>query len=138
MKIQPAIKHETVHIGLGVLALSCVMNLVFALAGKWTLGVLWSTLLGGSWAVCNFFLLGMSVQQMAADPNEKRGKLKLQLSYSLRMLGTLAVVVLAVKLKCFVWLAAVLPLFFPRITILIMQMLGLYKPDKTKKEDEPV
>ncbi|MEG2595454.1 MAG: ATP synthase subunit I [Ruthenibacterium sp.] len=138
MKIQPAIKQETLHICLGVLALSGVMNLVFALFGKWSLGVLWGTLLGGGWAVCNFFLLGLSVQQMTADPSEKRGKLKLQLSYSLRMLGTLVVVVLAVKLKCFVWLAAVLPLFFPRITILIMQMLGLYKPDKTKKGDEHI
>ena len=138
MKIQPAIKQETLHIALGVLMLSGVMNRVFLLFQKWTLGVLWGTLLGAGWAVCNFFLLGISVQQMAAEPSEKRGKLKLQLSYSLRMLGTLAVVVIAVKFKCFVWLAAVLPLFFPRITILIMQMLGLYKPDKTKKEDEPI
>ena len=52
------------------------------------------TLLGGGFAVLNFFLLGLTVQKMAGDPNEKKGKLVLQLSYSLRMLATLAVVVL--------------------------------------------
>ena len=97
------------------------------------------TLLGGGFAVLNFFLLGLTVQKMAGDPNEKKGKLVLQLSYSLRMLATLAVVVLGVKLACFSWVATVIPLLFPRLTILAMQILGMYKPPKNKEGgDEPV
>ena len=98
--------------------------------------VLWGTLLGGGWTVCNFFLLGLTVQKMVADPDEKRGKMKLQLSYSLRMLFTIAVVVLAIKLPNVNWIAAVIPLFFTRLTILAMQMLGMYKPDDKKPENE--
>ena len=97
------------------------------------------TLLGGGFAVLNFFLLGLTVQKMAGDPNEKKGKLVLQLSYSLRMLATLAVGVLGVKLACFSWVATVIPLLFPRLTILAMQILGMYKPPKNKEGgDEPV
>ena len=132
MKIQEATKRETLHIAAGTLAFSAVMNGVFALLGRWDLTVLWGTLL-------NFFLLGLTVQKMAGDPNEKKGKLVLQLSYSLRMLATLAVVVLGVKLACFSWVATVIPLLFPRLTILAMQILGMYKPPKNKEGgDEPV
>ena len=127
MKIQEATKRETLHIAAGTLAFSAVMNGVFALLGRWDLTVL------------NFFLLGLTVQKMAGDPNEKKGKLVLQLSYSLRMLATLAVVVLGVKLACFSWVATVIPLLFPRLTILAMQILGMYKPPKNKEGgDEPV
>ena len=58
---------------------------------------------------------------------------------TLRMLATLAVVVLGVKLACFSWVATVIPLLFPRLTILAMQILGMYKPPKNKEGgDEPV
>ena len=135
MKIQEATKRETLHIAAGTLAFSAVMNGVFALLGRWDLTVL----RGGGFAVLNFFLLGLTVQKMAGDPNEKKGKLVLQLSYSLRMLATLAVVVLGVKLACFSWVATVIPLLFPRLTILAMQILGMYKPPKNKEGgDEPV
>jgi hypothetical protein len=137
--IVSALAHMLEEVRAGTLAFSAVMNGVFALLGRWDLTVLWGTLLGGGFAVLNFFLLGLTVQKMAGDPNEKKGKLVLQLSYSLRMLATLAVVVLGVKLACFSWVATVIPLLFPRLTILAMQILGMYKPPKNKEGgDEPV
>lgn len=140
MKIQQATKRETLHIALGTLLFSAVMNGVFALLGRWDLSVVWGTLLGGGWAILNFLLLGLTVQKMASDPNEKRGKLTMQLSYSLRMLFTLFIVVLAIKLPGVSWLAAAIPLLFPRLTILTMQLLGMYQPPKKEEEggDEPV
>lgn len=85
----------------------------------------------------NFFLLGLTVQKMAADPNEKRGKMTMQLSYTLRMLFTLFIVMLAIKLPQFSWPAAVIALFFPRLTILAMQLLGMYRPadDQTQEKE---
>lgn len=141
MKIQPATKRETLHIAVGVLCFSVGMNLVFLLLKKWDLSVLWGAILGGGFAVVNFFALGLTVQKMASDPNEKRGKLTMQLSYTLRMLFTLFIVVLAIKLPGISWPAAVISLFFPRLTILAMQLLGMYKPPKAENEkggDEPV
>lgn len=141
MKIQQATKRETYHIALGTLCCSALMNLVFFLLGRWELPVLWGSLLGGGYAVLNFFALGLTVQKMAADPNEKRGKMTMQLSYTLRMLFTVFVAVLAIKLPGINWPATVLSLFFPRITILAMQLLGMYKPQKNENEkggDDPV
>ncbi len=146
MKVQQATKRETAHIAVGTLAFSAVMNLVFALLGRWDLTVLWGTLLGGGFAVLNFFLLGLSIQKLAAAADEKRGRAALQLSYSTRMLAAVLVAALAVALPCFSWPAAVIPLFFPRLTIFAMQLLGMYKPEPAKTPgaenakggDEPV
>lgn len=137
VKMQEATKRETLHIGVGVLGLCLVMHLVYALCGAWSLRVLWGSLLGGGWAIVNFVLLAFTVQAAAAEENEKRGKLKMQLSYSVRMLGTLAVVILGVNLSCFSWPAAVAPLLFPRLTIFGMQLLGMYKPEKKQKGGDP-
>lgn len=141
MKIQQATKQETLHIAAGVLLFSAIMNLVFTCLHRWDLSVLWGTLLGGGYAILNFFALGLTVQKVAADANEKRGKLTMQLSYTLRMLFTVFVAVLAIKLPGVSWPAAVIPLFFPRLTIFAMQLLGMYKPLKEKNEkggDDPV
>lgn len=141
MKIQQATKRETLHIATGVLIFSAVMNLIFVLLRRWDLSVLWGSLLGGGFAVVNFFALGLTVQKMAADPNEKRGKLTMQMSYTLRMLFTVFIVALAIKLPGVSWLPTVISLFFPRLTILAMQLLGMYKPPRKENEkggDDPV
>ncbi len=136
MKIQQATRKETAHIAVGVLAFSAIMNAVFFLLRRWDLSVLWGSLLGGGYAVLNFFALGLTVQKIAADPNEKRGKMTMQLSYTLRMLFTLCVAALAIKLPQISWPAAVISLFFPRLTILAMQLLGMYKPAGNPEQEQ--
>ena len=96
MRVQEATRRETVHIALGVLAFSAVMHLVYLAIGRWEPGVLWGNLLGGGFAILNFFMLGLTVQKVANMTDEKRAKMNLQSSYTLRMLLTLAVVVVAV------------------------------------------
>lgn len=135
MKVQEATRQETLHIATGVLGFSAVMNLVFLCLRKWELSVLWGTLMGGGWAVLNFFLLGLTVQKMVADPDEKRSKKKFQLSYSLRMLVTIVVTAVAIRLPGVNGVAAVIPLFFPRLTIFAMQLLGMYKPEEKGAEN---
>lgn len=130
MRVQEATRRETGHILLGTLAFSAVMELVFWAIGRWELSVLWGNLLGACWAVLNFFLLGLTVQKIAGESDQKRAKLKLQGSYSLRMLVTLLVIALAIKLPFVTWPAAVIPLLFPRLTILAMRLTGMYEPEK--------
>lgn len=136
MNIQEATKRETLHIAVGTLAFSAVMNGVFALLGRWDVTVLWGTLLGGGFAVFNFFLLGLSVQRLAAEQDEKKGRARMQFSYSLRMLATVLVGVVGVSAPCFSWVAVLLALLFPRLTILAMQLLGMYRPEKAVKKEE--
>lgn len=134
MRVLEVTRRETGRIACGVLGFSAVMELVFVLIGCWDLGVLLGNLLGGGWAVLNFFLLGLTVQKMADESDQRRAKLKQQGSYSARMLLTLGIIILAIKLPMVSWPAAVIPLLFPRLTILVMQMLGMYKPDKNTSQ----
>jgi len=124
MKIQKAVRDETLHIALGVLLLSAVLQLAFVLLHRWDPSVLWGNLLGGGYAVLNFFLLGLTVQKIAADGDEKKGKTFMQFSYSSRMFVTALVAFIGFSLPVFHWVAVVVPLLFPRITIFFM---GLFK-----------
>lgn len=135
MKIQKAIKDETLHIALGVVVLSLLMEAVFALIGKWDMTVLWGNLLGGIYAVLNFFILGLTVQKVANDGDEKRGKSWMQFSYSTRMFGTVVIVFLGITMPYFNWLVVLLCQFFPRITIAAMGFSGKHAKDAQKEQE---
>ena len=65
MKIQPAVRTETVRIAMGTAFFSLVMLLVFALLDRLDVTVVFGTLLGAGAAVLNFFLMALSVQRAA-------------------------------------------------------------------------
>ncbi len=135
MKLQKAVIKETLHIAFGVLALAAIMNIIFLIFGYWQLPVLFGSLLGSFLAIVNFFALAVTVQQIANSPqDEKRGKLKLQFSYSVRMFLIIVILIIAIQFDVFNWLATAIPLLFPRITILVMQLSGMYKPDKQQQQ----
>ena len=137
MKIQPAVKKETLHIAMGSGAALAVMLLVFALLGKFSLGVLASGLIGSALAVFSFFMLGLTVQKMAAQADEGRGRKMMQFSYSMRMLMLVIWLIVAISVPGLHWVAAALPLLFPRLTIAFMQITGVYKREaKTEQKNE--
>lgn len=80
--------------------------------------------------MANFLLLGLSVQK-AAGESESRAKAMMQTSYTMRNLMCALGVIVGFVAPCFHWVAVVLPLFFPRLTIAFMQLTGRYKPEKT-------
>ena len=51
-------------------------------------------------------------------------------SYSQRMLGMVIVMIVGFAAPCFHVVAVLLPFLFPGIAIKVMQLLGLYKPQK--------
>lgn len=133
MKIQKAIWQETRNIAAGVIALSAVMQAVFFLIGKWDMTVLWGNLLGAGYAILNFFLLGLTVQKVAADADEKRGKSLMQFSYSTRMFFTMVVVFLGISVPLFHWIAVFVPQLFPRITIFFMGVKGKHAKEAARE-----
>ena len=135
MKIQKAIWKETVHIAEGVVVLSVLMQLVFLLIGKWDMTVLYGTLLGSAYAIINFFVLGLTVQKVANEGNEKQGKNWMQFSYSCRMLGTVVIVFLGLSMPFFNWVAVFAPQLFPRITIAAMGFTGKKAKDASREYD---
>lgn len=148
MKIQDPVKQETKKIAFGVLVLSVVMMLVYAAIGRFNGNVVFGTLLGGGYAVLNFFLMAMTVQHAAeqmngvrllaeeetaqeevpAEPKEELPQQKaargiVQKSYYLRLGLTAAVVVMAIKAPVFDAVPTVIAQFFPRIVITLQPLL---------------
>ena len=58
IKIEPAVKHESRDIAIGVTVMSVIMVIFFAVIGKFDYTVLLGTLLGGGFAILEFFQIG--------------------------------------------------------------------------------
>ena len=131
---EPVIK-ETVHIFLGTLILCALMLIVFLPVGRFSWFAVLGALVGLIVAVGNFFLMAMDVQKVTTDldPEDKdamkQAKMKMKLSYYRRLVLMAVILVAAIKLLHADWIAAFLPLFFPRITIMVM---GLIKKFSSK------
>lgn len=123
-KLDPTVKRETLYILALTVAMSLVMQGVFAIFGAWNLSVLWGNLLGGAAAVINFLLMGITVQNVMGY-EEKRLRNAVRLSQMLRMLLLIAVAALGVALPCFSTVAALVPLFFPRVAVALRPLFKL-------------
>ncbi len=139
MTIAPAVKKETGHIALGTAVGVAIMLAVFALLGRFNAGVLASGILGGGIAVGNFFLLGLTVQKISNDGNEERGRKWMQFSYNMRMLIMVVWLIIAFAVPFLNWVAALLPMLLPRLTIAVMQATGMYKKEQAAeaKQGQP-
>ncbi|MBE5795236.1 MAG: hypothetical protein E7323_11225 [Clostridiales bacterium] len=126
MRIDPAVKKETLYILGFSIVLSVVMELVFYLCGHMDYTVPLGNLLGVIIAVLNFFLMGLTIQN-SIGLSEKEASEKLKLSQKLRMLMVIALAAVGVGLPCFHSLAVVIPLFFPRIAIAFWPLLNKEK-----------
>ncbi|MBR6881171.1 MAG: hypothetical protein IKN14_08865 [Clostridiales bacterium] len=116
MKIDSTVKKETVFIATSVVIMSMLMEAVFLVLRKWELSVLLGNLLGGTAAVLNFFLMGITLQKaLGKDPKDAGTMMKFSQTY--RMLMLLAVAGIGVLVPVFNAVATILPLFFPRIAI---------------------
>jgi hypothetical protein len=122
MRIDPAVKKETLYILGTSILLSVVMELVFWLAGHMDYTVPLGNLLGVGISVLNFFLMGLTIQK-SIGLDEKAASDKLKLSQMLRMLMVVALAAVGVGLPCFHALAVVIPLFFPRLAIAVRPLV---------------
>lgn len=122
IKIEPAVKQETKRIALGVITMSVIMEIVFVAVGRFNYTVLLGNLLGGGWAILNFFIMALAVQKSVRKELPQEAKLVLQNSYTKRLLCLVAILLIGIKVSYFYWLAVVIPLFFPRITIAIVKL----------------
>jgi F0F1-type ATP synthase assembly protein I len=133
MKIAPAVKKETGHIALGT-AIGVVLILIgFFVVKQFNSGVLVSAIIGGVVAVLNFFILGLTVQKIANGESEERGRKWMQFSYNMRMLVMVIWLIVALAVPFFNWVAALLPLLMPRLTIAVMQVTGIYKKPESEQ-----
>lgn len=90
--------------------------------------VLLGGIIGALVAIGNFAGICFVVQKVIDEPDEKKRKAQLQISYNTRMLLQALWIIIAIAAPCFQAFAGVLPLLFPRVTIYYLQITGKYKP----------
>ena len=139
MKLQPESRKELLRIAGGTAVCTAAMWAVFAalhLVGwvRFDSTVILASLVGAAVAIGNFAGICLVVQKVIDEPDEKKRKAKLQLSYNSRMLLQAVWVIVAIAAPCFQPFAGVLPLFFPRVAIYYLQITGKYKPLKPGQE----
>ena len=126
-KPQQSIVKETKRIGVGTVIMLVVMLAVYAVLGKFTVGVLLGGLLGSAYAIFNFFMLGMTLQKAASMTDQQMAHMKVRSSYSTRMIGMLILAVVAFALPFVEGIPCLIALLFPRATIFVLQVTGKIK-----------
>lgn len=124
------LKKEAGCIAAGTVVLSALVQIVWAVFFKYDLSVFLGGLWGGTFAVVNFVLMGLTVQKVARESDQMAAKRRMQASYQMRMILIILATVLAIIVPGVSWVMAVISLFFPRLTILVMP---LFRPDLRKK-----
>ena len=126
-KPQQSIVKETKRIAVGTVIMLVVMLAVYAVLGKFTVGVLLGGLLGSAYAIFNFFMLGMTLQKAASMTDQQMAHMKVRSSYSTRMIGKLILAVVAFALPFVEGIPCLIALLFPRATIFVLQVTGQIK-----------
>ena len=131
MKLQKAVKEETVFVALGSVILSVIMIIVFfglhkAFPDKVPMGlpVLIGAAGGCAVAVGNFFLMAVTVQKVAGIENYEQAYRSMQISYRYRTFLQLIWCVLAMVLKFINPVAGMLPLLWPSLLIKVRGIIN--------------
>ena len=118
-KIDAAVLRETGFVAASTAVLSALMIAVFLMLGAWNFTVLFGALYGTFVAVLNFFLMGIGVQIAVGKEDPKDAQAVIRTSHSLRLLLLVLLSVGGVLIPWFHTVAALVPLLFPQIGMLI-------------------
>lgn len=129
VKVDKVVLKETKYIALWVIIFSLIMEAVFLIINKWDYTVLLGNLLSGVIGVLNFFLMGLGVQK-AVMQEEKEAKQTMKVSNLMRTFLLFIAVVIGVTVSVFNNWAVIIPLFFPRVAILLRPLFDKRKDEK--------
>ena len=132
-KVDKVVLKETKYIALWVIIFSLIMEAVFLIINKWDYTVLLGNLLSGAVGVLNFFLMGLGVQK-AVMQEEKEAKQTMKVSNLMSTFLLFIAVVIGVTVSVFNNWAVIIPLFFPRIAILLRPLFDKRKDENRNAE----
>ena len=135
MKIQPAVKKETGHIACWSGAGTILMIVAFAVCHKlfpdavpFDYKVVLGGVIGAAVSVGNFFIMGLTVQKIASgEQSDEQAYKSMKISYRYRSMAQLLWIVLAMVLPFVNAAAGIIPLFFPSLSIKLINILGIIK-----------
>jgi hypothetical protein len=149
MKPDNAVRRETARVAVGVFALVAVMLAVYAFIGKFSAKVALGGIYTGLLTVLNFFVMGLTVQGVTDRAAEKERteqeladltiemKNRMKLSYNMRMIGLLALLVVGLAVFKFDPLATVLPVLFPTLVVRALQIMEARRPSVSEGSEKP-
>lgn len=117
-KVDPTVKRETIFVAVWEAVLTVIMLAAFLVLKSFDWTVLTGAILGAATAVVNFLLMGLTIQG-AIGLDEKEARTRLRGSQNLRILMQMIIAVLGAVLPCLNLWAVLIPLFFPRIAMMI-------------------
>ena len=131
------IRKEIIKMAIAMCLVCTVMVIVFYLAGYGGLSVWYGALLGAAVAVLNYLLLALTVTFACRNSGKAIGGGVMGFSYTFRILLIGAAVIFAIRNEHINYIAAIIPLIFPRF---IVTLFGTLEKKKTaeKKEKEEV
>lgn len=128
--INSELKKQTLKISIGVFAMTAVMIGVFAAFGKFDYKVVTGGLLGAVVTIANHFFLAFSIERISDKESVKDGQNLMKLSYFGRLVLIGVAVFIAIKLPVFNYIATAIPLLFPRIVIIFLNIFDSRKDSK--------
>ena len=145
-RIQPAVRKETKNVTLYTVCGTLLMWIAFPILHYFVYEpipfdyTVFSGGIGGAAvAVLNFFLMCITVQEVAAESDDEKARKIMKTSYSKRMALQLLWMVVAIAAPCFQWAAGLIPLLFPSLGIKIKGIIDMktYKGQEVEtKQDE--
>jgi len=134
MDVRKELLRQTGIVALGEALGVAAMIGIFALLGKFDMGVLWGGIVGGLVAIANFFVMAIGVN-IAADKAQnqdvKGGQAAIKGSYALRMLVMAVVLFAFAKSGICNVIALVIPLVFVRFTLTLWEFFRRKPGDKS-------
>ncbi len=133
--LQPAVKKETLNVLIYTAIGDVLMIIAFFVIHKWFVPenvpfdyTIFTGAIGGLLvAVLNFLFMGITVQKVAAEEDEKKAGQIMKMSYSRRMLLQIAWIVIALVAPAVFWAAGIIPLLFPSAGIKIKGIISRKK-----------
>ena len=135
MKIQPAVKKETKRVvmitGAGLILMWILFAILhFTMPDKvpFDYTVILGGIGGAAVSVGNFFIMGLTVQKIASgEQSDEQAYKSMKISYRYRSMAQLLWIVLAMVLPFVNAAAGIIPLFFPSLSIKLINILGIIK-----------
>jgi len=143
MEIQPAVKKETLRVLITTAVGTVIMWIAFFvlhMVMPEDVPFNYTVILGGLGglivAVLNFFLMGLTVQKVASEEDEKNARAAMKTSYSRRILLQLIWIIIALAAAPVQWVAGILPLLFPSAGIKIKGIIDQRKFNRQEVEQK--
>ena len=121
MKTESVYK-DALKVSAVIFVLGIIEFIIFTLFMNFRTDILIGTLYGCAFTSLNFFYLAYCVNR-SVERDEKAAKAYMSATYTLRMLLTAVMIVIAAKVDIIYLWAAIIPLAFTRIAVMIVQFL---------------